>query len=167
LKWQFSIELPFAGSRMHDGNIFPWYERLELSSRKAWPYRSWRNFISDVSFASYQGELENRWTLFNPVGKNGIPGYAGNETVSRNKFIIGCTYLEEITLISNLIGMRSFFSMTVRGGTLWQQIANIEQFNQWKGGVRTGLRIETPIGALFLGPEVSFEGKVQFGIYYN
>jgi hypothetical protein len=166
-RWRFTIEFPFAGSRLYEGNHFPWYERLEMSSRKVWPYRSWRTFISDVSFVSYQGELESQWTLFSPVGKNGIPGYSGNDILGRNTLLIGFTYLEEIKPISNLIGMRSFFAMTARGGSLWQEITNIEQFSQWNGGVRAGLRVETPVGALFLGPEVSFEGKVQFSVYYN
>ncbi|MDR2304516.1 MAG: patatin-like phospholipase family protein [Treponema sp.] len=166
-KWLFSIEFPFAGSRLWEGNTFPWYEQLDFSGRKAWVVHPWRNFVSDVEFASYRGELESKWTLFSPAGKNGIPGYSGDAILGRNKLILGLAWLEEIKPLSNLFGIQSFFNLTLRGGSVWQQIDSLEQFKQWRGGLRTGLQLETPAGRLFFGPEVSFEGKVQFSIYYN
>jgi predicted acylesterase/phospholipase RssA len=166
-KWLFSIEFPFAGSRLWEDNTFPWYEQLDFSGRKAWIVHSWRSFISDVDFASYRGELESKWTLFSPAGKNGIPGYSGDAILGRNRLILGLAWLEEIKPLSNLIGIQSFFNLTLRGGSVWQQINSLEQFKQWRGGIRGGLQLETPAGTLFFGPEVSFDGKVQFSIYYN
>ncbi|MDR3342505.1 MAG: patatin-like phospholipase family protein [Treponema sp.] len=165
--WRFSIEFPFAGNRLYDGNTFPWYERLELYARKAWIPRSNRNFISDINLASYRGELESRWTLFTPVGKNGIPGYSGEDLWGRDKFLVGFTYLEEITPLSNLFSMRSFFALTIRGGNVWQRLERSNQLREWRGGIRAGLQIETPIGTVFFGPEYAFDGSFQFCIYYN
>ncbi|MDR0655888.1 MAG: patatin-like phospholipase family protein [Treponema sp.] len=166
-KWLLSIEFPFAGSRLWEDNTFPWYERLDFSGRKAWVVHPWRSFISDADFASYRGELESKWTLLSPAGKNGIPGYSGDAILGRNRLILGLTWLEEIKPLSNLFGIQSFFNLTLRGGSVWQQINSLEQFKQWRGGIRTGLQLETPAGRLFFGPEVSFDGKVQFSIYYN
>jgi predicted acylesterase/phospholipase RssA len=162
-KWRLSLEFPFAGSRFHEG--FPWYERFELTWRKLWVIHPWRNLVFDAGAASYRGELESKWTLFSPVG--GIPGYSGEDIQGRHKLIFGATYLEEIRPLSNLLSMRSFFRLTIRGGSLWRQFDSFDQFRQWRGGVRVGLHLETPIGTLFAGPEFSFDGRVQFSIYYN
>jgi hypothetical protein len=167
MDWRFFIEFPFAGSRLYGGNTFPWYERFEFSAQKVWTPHAWRNFIFGVNLASYRGELESRWTLYSPSGKANIPGYSGKEIPERNKFLMGFTYLEEITPLSNKIGMRSFFALTVRGGSLWQNIDSFDEFRRWQGGARAGLQIETPIGRIFAGPECSFDGKLQFCLYYN
>jgi NTE family protein len=167
LRWRFAVEFPFAGSRLYGGNTFPWYERLELYSRKVWTPQPNRNIVSDVSFASYRGELESRWTLYTPAGKNGIPGYSGVDILGRDTFIIGVTYLEEIAPLTNLTGMRNFCALTARGGNVWQRLDKGSQFLDWRGGIRTGLQTETPLGTVFLGPEFSFEGDFQFSIYFN
>jgi predicted acylesterase/phospholipase RssA len=165
--WNVKVEFPFAGSRLYSGNAFPWYEGLEAQWRKVWVPAVSRNFITDVRFSSYMGELETRWTLFSPEGKYGIPGYNGGEIYTRHKFLLGLTYLEEILPLSRLLGMRTFFAMTVRGGSFWDEIGSMTDFSNWQGGARTGLQLETPFGSLFTGLEVSFEGNVQFCLYFN
>jgi predicted acylesterase/phospholipase RssA len=179
LQVRLSVEFPFAGQRLYDGtaggvaggvaggNIFPWYERLEAEGRKAWIVRPWRNFIFDANFASYRGELESEWTLFNLSGIDGVPGYSGDAVPGRERLIIGASYLEEITPLSNLLAARSFFRFTVRGGNLWTHLESIEQLAQWRGGARAGLQIETPLGIIFFGPELSFEGAFQFCVFFN
>jgi predicted acylesterase/phospholipase RssA len=164
--WNILLEYPFAGSRLYS---LPWYERLEIFGRKAWVPRPNTNFLFDLSFASYLGELESRWSLFSPVGPAGIPGYSAmDDVLSRNKFTAGITYLEEIVPLSNLLNMRSFFAVTLRGGSFWAQLESAEQFgSSWIGGVRTGLQIETPIGMLSVGPELSLDGRVMFCVYFN
>jgi hypothetical protein len=167
LSWHARVEFPFAGSALYDANTFPWYERLELFSQKLMMPRSSRNFIADVQFGSYRGRLESLWTLYAASGKFGIPGYAGKEVLARNKFLVGLTYMEEITPLSNLLNMRSFFALTLRAGSLWQDIDSLDQFASLRGGLRAGLQIETPLGTLFAGPEVSFAGQGQFCVYFN
>jgi hypothetical protein len=120
-----------------------------------------------VSLASYRGELESRWTLYTLAGKEGIPGYSVGDFIGRDKFIIGLTYLEEITPLTNLLGMLNFFILTVRGGNVWPRIDAASRLGDWRGGVRAGLQVETPVGTVFFGPEVSFTGAFQFCIYFN
>jgi NTE family protein len=162
LMWRFSIEFPLTG-----WDTRHWYERFEWYAQKVWLPRSNRNFISDVTAASYRGDLESRWTFFSPAGKTGIPGYSGDSLLGRDKFLIGITYLEEITPLSNLLSLRSFFAATVRGGNIWKRFETILDAGNWRGGLRAGFQIETPVGAVFFGPECSFDGRLQFCIYYN
>jgi hypothetical protein len=160
------IGIPFAGSRYAENN-FPWYESIEFNFRKSWSPRFYRNFVGDVAVASYRGNLESTWTLYNPAGKDGIPGYSGTSILGREKIILGLTYLEEIKPLSNRLSMRTFFALTLRSGNVWDSLDQWEGFKELRGGLRAGLQVETPIGTLFLGPECSFDGKAQFCVYYN
>jgi predicted acylesterase/phospholipase RssA len=163
----FILDIPFAGSMNRTPDKFRWYERIDLAVRKSWTPRSWRNLIFDLAIGSYRGELESIWTLHNPAGKNGIPGYSGNSVLGRDKLIFGCVYLEEIKPLSNFFHMRTFFTLTLRGGNVWDNFNHLGMSKEFRGGARMGLQIETPIGTLFCGPECSFDGKFQFTIYYN
>jgi hypothetical protein len=164
--WRASVEFPFAGSRL--STAFPWYERLEFFGRKAWVPRPRSNFIFDINFASYLGELKSRWSFFSPVGKDGVPGYSSLDILRRNKLTLGMTYLEEIVPFSNKLNMRTFFALAARGGSFWEPLDSRDQFAaSWIGGVRTGVQIETPIGMLFAGPAMSFDGKFVFCVYFN
>jgi hypothetical protein len=158
---------PFAGSRLSDGPAVPYYERFEIFLRKAWFPHPRRNFIFDLDVGSYRGGLDSEWSFYGLSGKAGIPGYAGMGISGRDKGIAGFTYLEEIPPLSNLLRSRSFFTLTLRGGNAWEEFTGFERFKELRGGVRTGLQIETPIGMLFFGPEVSFDGKFQFSLYFN
>jgi predicted acylesterase/phospholipase RssA len=159
--------LPFAGSRHFQGENSYWYENLELSLKKAWTPRPYRRFVHDAVIASYRGDLESIWTLLNPAGKEGIPGYSGVQVLGREKIILGLSYLEELRPLSNLLNMRAFFFMTLRGGNVWDDLDRWERFQELRGGLRAGLQLETPVGTLFMGPECSFDGKFQFCVYYN
>jgi hypothetical protein len=165
IELNFRIDFPFAGSRM--AQAFPYYERFTLNYQKAWTPRAVRSFISDLSVASYRGELESAWTLYNAAGKTGIPGYSGTQLLGRDKLTVGYTYLELIPALSSLLNMRSFFVLTARAGNVWNDFADIDSFTELRGGIRAGIQIETPIGTLILGPEYSLDGKFQFCIYYN
>jgi hypothetical protein len=161
------IQFPFAGSRLSGGPVFPYYERAEIIFRKAWIHHPRRSFINDLNVGSYRGDMAPEWSFYNLSGKAGIPGYVGMGVSGRDKGVLGFTYLEEIPPLSMFLGMRTFFAFTLRGGNVWDEFTGIERFRELRGGVRSGLQIETPIGMLFFGPEVSMEGKFQFSIYFN
>jgi hypothetical protein len=163
----FTLDIPFSGSRMRPPDRFNWYENISFSLRETWTPRPWRNFIFDAAIGSYRGEPESSWTLNSLAGKNGIPGYSGGDILGRDKLIFGCTYLEEIKPLSNFFHMQTFFALTVRGGNVWDKFGDLGRFRHIRGGLRTGLHIETPIGTVFCGPECSFDGKFQFSVYYN
>ncbi|GHV78681.1 hypothetical protein AGMMS49944_04720 [Spirochaetia bacterium] len=161
-----AIDFPFAGSRLPDGPAAPFYERFDILFRKAWTPHPRRSFTNDLNIGSYRGNLAPEWSFYSPWGKAGIPGYS-MDVLGRDKGIVGFTYLEEIPPLSRLLSMRSFFALTLRGGNVWDEFTGIDSLTELKGGVRTGLQLETPVGALFFGPEVSFDGKFQFSIYFN
>jgi hypothetical protein len=75
--------------------------------------------------------------------------------------------MSKIPPLSRLLSMRSFFALITRGGNVWDEFNRIERIKELRGGVRTGLQINTAIGSLFLGPEVSFDGKFQICLYFN
>ncbi|MDR0814338.1 MAG: patatin-like phospholipase family protein, partial [Bacteroidales bacterium] len=139
-------EFPFAGSRLPNGPEFPYYERFEIGLRKAWTPRPMRSFMYDLTVGSYRGNLETMWNFYDLSGKAGIPGYGSTDVSGRDKGILGFTYVEEILPLSNILGLRSFFVLTVRGGNVWDKFTSIERLKEFRGGVRTGLQIETPIG---------------------
>ncbi|GHU88319.1 hypothetical protein FACS189476_05230 [Spirochaetia bacterium] len=167
LEFDARIDFPFAGTRLESGPVSPWYERFEILFRKAWSPHPRRSFSGDLNIGSYRGDLDPQWGFYSLSGKAGIPGYAGMGVLGRDKGIAGFTWLEEIPPLSNLLRTRSFFTLTLRGGNAWDEFTGIERLKEFRGGVRTGLQIETPIGMLFLGPEVSFDGKFQFSLYFN
>jgi hypothetical protein len=80
---------------------------------------------------------------------------------------MGLTYLEEMKPLTSLFNIRTFFALTLRAGNVWDRLDSMEKLQDLRGGVRTGLQLETPIGTVFFGPECSFDGKFQFSIYYN
>ncbi|MDR1785568.1 MAG: patatin-like phospholipase family protein [Spirochaetaceae bacterium] len=162
--FRFTLEFPFGGSR---STGFPRYERIEGSISKAWTPRTQSNLVFDAGFASYMGDFASRWSLFSPTGKDGIPGYSAMDILTRNTFTLGMTYLEEIVPLSNALNLRSFFALTVRGGSFWDTLGDVNQFGAWIGGARAGIQIETPVGMLFLGPGVSFDGKFLLCVYFN
>jgi NTE family protein len=165
-KWQASVELPFAGSRF-DTDPFLRYERLTVYGQKLWTLRPGWSFVTDASAESYRGEFESEWTLVTLVGKNGIPGYTGTEFMGRDKLIAGFTCFKEIKPLSNLLNVQSFFAFTIRGGNVWRRLDSFDHLKDLRGGIRTGLQFETPVGSIFAGPEASFDGKFQFCIYFN
>jgi hypothetical protein len=50
---------------------------------------------------------------------------------------------------------------------VWRRFDSFDHLKDLRGGLRTGLQFETPVGSIFAGPEVSFDGKFQFCIYFN
>ncbi|GHV76171.1 hypothetical protein AGMMS49942_09920 [Spirochaetia bacterium] len=162
-----TANFPFAGSRLRDGPVVPYYERFDVLLQKAWTPHIRRSFTADLNIGSYRGEMASEWSFYTPSGKTGIPGYAGIGVLGRDKGVVGLTYLEEIPPLSRILSVRTFFALTLRGGYVWEEFTGIERFKEPRGGVRAGLQLQTPIGALLFGPEVSFDGKFQFSIYFN
>jgi hypothetical protein len=162
-----TANFPFAGSSLNDGPGAPYYERVEVVLRKAWTPHPRRSFSTDFTIGAYRGDIDPEWSFSGLSGKAGIPGYAGMDILGRDKGIAGFTYLEEIPPLSRVLRLRTFFALTLRGGNVWDEFTGIERLKELRGGVRSGLQIETPVGMLLFGPEVSFDGKFQFSIYFN
>jgi len=166
---------PFAGSLRDPDNGFPWYENLTVSVFKAWFPHPNRNFSADLHFSSYRGVFASRWTLSSPQGagvERAVPGYAARSESgvpwSRQAVTAGVTYREEIVSLSNLLRLRTFLTLTVRGGAFWNSIGDSAEFaGSWLGGLRAAFQVETPLGTLLAGPELSFDGKLSFCLYFN
>ncbi|MDR0876501.1 MAG: patatin-like phospholipase family protein [Treponema sp.] len=167
IEFDGTVNFPFAGGRFSNNPAAPWYERFEIVFRKAWLPHPRRAFILDLNAGSYRGNLDPVWSFYDLSGKAGIPGYTAKNILGRDKGIAGFTYLEEIPPLSRLLSMRSFFALITRGGNVWDEFNRIERIKELRGGVRAGLQINTAIGSLFLGPEVSFDGKFQICLYFN
>jgi predicted acylesterase/phospholipase RssA len=166
VKLSAAVNFPFAGSRTPE-IAAPWYGRLDAEVKYLWKPSAARDLALDARFGSWREKGMNAWSIYaegyDLAGSDGIPAYPLYRHMGPNILLAGLRYREEIKALSRLLHINSYLSLSTQGGVVWMDISDIEQFKQWKGGVRLAMEI----GSLSLGTEINFEGAVAFGIYYG
>jgi predicted acylesterase/phospholipase RssA len=164
------LEFPLGGSLAEAREEFPWFESLEFSARQ---FFSWgkQGLAWDTEAGFYRGRLENLWTLYNPRGRNGIPGYGDSSVRGRQKVWTGVSYRREIPPLTRFLGFASYANFLFRGGFIGEDLIREAESGTLKNremlGGLAGLLILTPWGPLTLGLEVNGEGRLNFCLYFN
>jgi predicted acylesterase/phospholipase RssA len=165
VKVDTSVSFPIAGSRFDASP--PWFERLDADAKYVWKISTDRDLALDMRLGSYRGIPPLDWAFrfegYDLAGSEGIPGYPLFQNLFSNMFISGFRYRENFKPLSRALGIRSFISLTARGGIGWHDLSDTPRFEDLKGGLRLALEW----GSLSVGMEVNFEGRPAFSIYYG